>query len=276
MAGVDLVLREELVAFGDSASNSGFRLTLCATNDASSSTAVTMGVRWNIDHQLGPDDGPVFATVQCDPFALGPAITSEMEIPPTDIQDYFRTEGNGSAPVFDVSWATAPVSGIPDTGTPDRLVWRHYDPVFLPWDYVPLTGTDADTDATSLYYFGSSIADGINIGPGESFCRSVVAFTELPCGSGGCVSAPDPLALPNTLRATSDAAAGAAVLSWMSSDPNTVAYRIRRDITKAPPYALHPSAGDLTVTSFADAVLRDGSSYYYQITGLNCLGVEGP
>jgi hypothetical protein len=180
-AGVTLTLRQEVVAFGDTEESSGIRLTLGARNDATSVTAVNMGVRWQIDYQNGGDDGPLYSPVVCDPFGIGPELSTEHELTATEIdaQDFYRIQNNTGSPIFANFTSTAPIAGFPDTGRPDRLVFGRWPSlVGAGWSYAAVEGaTGPDSDSATLNYYGYLPADGIVIGPDESFTRSVVIFT---------------------------------------------------------------------------------------------------
>ena len=185
--GVTLVLRQEIVAFGTSESDSGVRLTLGIANDAGSSQAVTTGVRWQIDYQNSGDDGPLFATVACDPLEIRGTLDVEHELPPDEIADFYRIQNNTGAPVFANFTNTTALAGFPDTGTPDRLVYGYWPNMReSAWDR-PANEGDANVDFDSAvhYWFGAEAADGIRIAPGESFRRSVIIFTSgesVDCG----------------------------------------------------------------------------------------------
>jgi hypothetical protein len=179
MSGVTLVLRQEVVAFGDTEENSGVRLTLGATNLPGSTSSVNMGVRWQIDYQNSFDDGPLYAPVICEPFSVGAERSTEHELLPGEITDFYRIQNNESPPIFANFTSTTGISGFPDTGTPDRLVYASWpSSVSTAWDRVTNEGdTNPDFDSCVIYYYGYDPADGIVIGPGDSFTRSVVIFT---------------------------------------------------------------------------------------------------
>src|SRR5207237_341407 len=121
--GYDLTLREEIVAFGTSATDSGIRLTVGATNASTSAGSVTIGTRWQIDYENGDDDGPLFATVTCNPPTVVEQLDVEHELAPGEIQDFYRIQNNDGFPIFANVNSTTSLSGFPDTGTPDRLIF---------------------------------------------------------------------------------------------------------------------------------------------------------
>lgn len=177
--GLVLTLREEIVAFGTDATDSGVRLTLGATNDPSSSAATLMGVRWQIDYQNGGDDGPYFATVACDPPAVVDALTAEHELAPGEVLDFYRIQNNTGDPIFSNFTNTTEIAGFPDTGKPDRLVYGYWPSMVTDaWNHLTNEGdTSVDFDSAVHYWFGYDAANGIALAPGESFTRSVIIFT---------------------------------------------------------------------------------------------------
>jgi hypothetical protein len=189
IAGVNLTLRQEVVAFGDTEDNSGIRLTLGATNEPASTQPVTMGVRWQIDYQNASDDGPLYAPVTCEPFEVGPELSLEHEFTPAEIeaQDFYRIQNNSGSPIFANFTSAGQVAGFEGTGRPDRLVYGRWGAMSgSGWNYVTVEGaTGPDSDSATLNYYGYLPIDGIVIGPGETFVRSVVIFTrgeEQSCG----------------------------------------------------------------------------------------------
>jgi hypothetical protein len=187
MPDVELTLRQEIVAFGTTESDSGIRLTLGATNAASSAQAVTMGVRWQIDYQNSWDDGPFLATVACNPLELRMTLETEHELLDSEIEDFYRIQNNTGDPIFSNFTSTAPLAGFPDTVKPDRLVYGYWPWLTASdWSYVADEGTaGVDLDSAVLYYVGYEPADGIVLAPGASFTRSVVIFTSgetVDCG----------------------------------------------------------------------------------------------
>lgn len=190
LPGVTLRLREEIVAFGDSEANSGVRLTLGATNLLSSTQAVTMGVRWQIDYQNSGDDGPLFAKVTCQPFDVFDERSTEHEFTDAEIAtfDFYRIQNNTSPPFFGNFTSATEIAGFPDTAKPDRLTYARWGSVVSePWNYAANEGDPGpDFDSAVLYWFGFAPADGFTIAPGESFSRSVIIFTageNQDCGS---------------------------------------------------------------------------------------------
>lgn len=184
---VELVLRQEVVAFGTSESDSGVRLTLGITNSSSSAQSVTTGVRWQIDYQNSGDDGPLFATVACDPLEIRGTLDVEHELPPEEVADFYRIQNNTGAPIFGNFTNTTALAGFPDTGRPDRLVYGYWPTMRGAWWDRPVNEGDANVDLDSAvhYWFGADVADGIVLAPGESFRRSVVIFSSgdsVDCG----------------------------------------------------------------------------------------------
>jgi len=184
---VELVLRQEIVAFGTSETNSGVRLTLGIENSSSSRQIVTTGVRWQIDYQNAGDDGPLFATVACDPLAIRATLDVEHELAPDEIADFYRIQNNTGAPIFANFTNTTALAGFPDTGTPDRLVYGYWGTMRgSAWDRPASEGdTNVDFDSAVHYWFGHDMANGIVLAPGDSFRRSVVIFTSgdsVDCG----------------------------------------------------------------------------------------------
>jgi hypothetical protein len=185
-AGRDLLLREEIVAFGSDAGSSGIRLTLGVTNLATSTLPVTVGLRWQVDHQNASDDGPLFAVVDCDPFDAAADLAVERELPDSDVGDFYRIRNNAGAPQFSNFTSTTGIAGFPDTGRPDRVIYGDWQRLSsAPWDYIARDGDPRpDGDSATLLYFGWLPEDAITLAPGEAATRSVVIFTS--AGSQDC------------------------------------------------------------------------------------------
>lgn len=177
--GVVLTLREEIVAFGTTEADSGIRLSLGIANDRGSDRGVNTGVRWQIDYQNAGDDGPLFATVACDPLELLATLDVEHELPADEIADFYRIQNNTGTPIFANYTSTTSIAGFPGTGVPDRLVYGYWPTmVSSAWDRVTTEGdTGVDWDSAVHYTYGHLPADGIPVAPGESYLRSVVIFT---------------------------------------------------------------------------------------------------
>ncbi len=192
--GVNLRYREEMVAFGSTAMNSGIRLTLGVTNLTTSTVPATMGVKWQIDLQNAGDDGPLFGVQQCTPPTSGADTSTEHEWAPrtpAELRDFYRVTNNAGTPVFSNYTSTTAIAGFPDTGTPDRLVYGWWIQTNgAPWSYPVVEGREVagvaggTNDSSVLYYYGYTAANGITIAPGQSFTRSVVIFTA--AGGGTC------------------------------------------------------------------------------------------
>lgn len=194
--GITCTLREEVVAFGTTEADSGVRLTLGTTNWSSSASSVNVGVRWQIDYQNAGDDGPLFAPVVCDPPSVGREMSLEHELLPAEIRDFYRIQNNGGAPIFSNVTSTTSIAGIPDTGTPDRLIYGSWPAmVGSAWGYVATEGGCCpDSDSSVLWYHGYLPADGDALAPGASSRHSIVIFTSadsVDCGgfTPGCATA---------------------------------------------------------------------------------------
>jgi hypothetical protein len=176
-AGRFVRLREEIVAFGSTEEDSGIRMTLGATNLGTATT--DMGVRWQIDYQNSGDDGPMFATVTCDPPTVEDVLTVEHELAPAEVRDFYRIQNNTGFPIFGNFTNTTAISGFPDTGTPDRLVFGYWPGmVGEAWDRATNEGdTGVDFDSAVHYSFGHDAATAMPVRPGETVTRSVVIFT---------------------------------------------------------------------------------------------------
>lgn len=201
MPGVELVLREEIVAFGTNESDSGVRLTLGVTNSATSTGSANVGMRWQIDYQNASDDGPLFAPVTCDPPSVGREISLEHEFMPGEIQDFYRIQNNTGFPIFSNVTSTTAILGIPNTALPDRLVYGRWSPMSgSAWNYATVEGAAGpDSDSAVLYYHGYLPADGFVLAPGQSVTRSAVIFTSadlIDCGTFTPGCAPSVSAVP--------------------------------------------------------------------------------
>jgi hypothetical protein len=177
--GVLVTLREEIVAFGSTEANSGIRLTLRTTNRAASSRQTLVGMRWQIDYQNAGDDGPLFATVTCDPPEVVATLDQEHELLDSEIADFYRIQNNTGAPIFGNFTNTTALAGFPDTGRPDRLVYGYWPSmVRSAWDRPANEGDGSvDFDSAVHYTFGHDAATAFALRPGESVRRSVVIFT---------------------------------------------------------------------------------------------------
>ena len=185
--GMDLIFRQEMVAFGDTEANSGVRLTLEIANAPTSTLSATVGLRWQIDYQNAGDDGPLYAPVICDPPSVEREINFEHEFTPAEVRDFYRIQNNSSAPIFSNVTSTTSLSGIPDTATPDRLVYGVWGSLRgSAWNYVVNEGgAGPDSDSAVLQYYGYLPADAPTLAPGTSFRRTTVIFTSadlIDCG----------------------------------------------------------------------------------------------
>jgi cysteine-rich repeat protein len=190
MTGLDLVLREELVAFGDAPENSGIRMTLCVENMAWSTETARMGLRWQLDYQNGADfssdDGPRYASVVCSPYTEGPFISVETEFQPSDIHEWFIQENDTGTPIHRTYTSTSPLAEFPGTWVPDRLVFGRWPSMNASgWMYVPTLGDPADSDSAVLYYYGYFPTRAVQVTPGQTQCRSLVILTQPICGVCG-------------------------------------------------------------------------------------------
>jgi hypothetical protein len=179
MSGLNLTLREEIVAFGSTEPNSGVRLSLSVTNAPTSTVTANVGLRWQIDYQNAEDDGPGFAFVTCTPFSIGPERFTEHEFLPSEIRDFYRIQNNTGSPIFGNFTSTAPIIGFPGTAVPDRLVYGYWSDLDeSPWNYVTTENNTApDSDSATLVYYGYLPENGLMILPGQTVTRSVVIFT---------------------------------------------------------------------------------------------------
>jgi hypothetical protein len=136
-------------------------------------------VRWQIDYQNAGDDGPLFATVACDPPSVQAALDVEHELAPSEALDFHRIQNNTGAPIFGNFTNTTTLAGFPDTGTPDRLFDGYRGSMRgSPWDRAAVEGSpNVDADSAVHYWFGHDMDSGIVLAPGESFRRSVVILT---------------------------------------------------------------------------------------------------
>ena len=193
--GITCTLREEIVAFGTTEADSGVRLTLATTNSAGSSASVNVGVRWQIDYQNTTDDGPLIAPVICEPPSVEGEWSTEHELSPAEIRDFYRIQNNQGSPIFSNVTSTTSIVGVADTGTPDRLVYGRWGSLRASaWNYVVAEGACCpDSDSAVLWYHGYRPVDADVLAPGESSRHSVVIFTSaelVDCGSftPGCAS----------------------------------------------------------------------------------------
>jgi hypothetical protein len=223
-----LNLRQEVVAFGSQPANAGIRLTLQATNDASSRADATLGVRWWIDTMLAEDDGPAVSSIQCSPFVELGTWLREHELTPAEVGEVLRAVSN-VGPELEVAVLTSAAPGWPDAGVPSRLVvarWANA-PTMTPWDYVATEGDGTDDDAVILAYRGHDMASAVTLAPGESFSRALVLVADCD-GSAACQApvftaladptpacAGDPVALSATI---SDAGTGTFGWQWDFGD----------------------------------------------------------
>ena len=186
--GVTCTLRQEIVAFGTTEADSGVRMTLGTTNWSSSTTLVAVGVRWQIDYQNTSDDGPWFATVTCDPPVVDAEWSTEHELRTSEIRDFYRIQNNTGFPIFSNVSSTTAIAGIPNTGTPDRLIYGRWGSFRASvWNFAPTEGACCpDSDSAVLWYHGYLPADADVLNPGESSRHSVVIFSSpdtVDCGS---------------------------------------------------------------------------------------------
>jgi hypothetical protein len=191
--GMDLTFRQELVAFGSTEENSGVRMTLSITNRPSSTVPATVGMRWQIDYQNASDDGPLFSPVICDPPSVGREYAGEHDFLDSEIEDFYRIRNNSGFPIFSNVTSTTPLSGIPNTSRPDRLVFGRWGALRgSAWDYTAFEGDPGvDADSAVLYFFGYQPADAFVLVPGGTVARTVVIFTSsagVDCGefTPGC------------------------------------------------------------------------------------------
>lgn len=194
-AGITCTLRQEIVAFGTTEADSGVRLTLATSNSSASFGDVNVGVRWQIDYQNAGDDGPLFATVICDPPSIDRQWNLEHELAANEVRDFYRIQNNDGPPIFSNVTSTAPIVGVPDTSTPDRLVYGRWPSlVGSAWNYAAGEGQCCpDSDSAVLWYDGYQPADGDFLQPGQSARHSVVIFTSpdnIDCGAftPGCAT----------------------------------------------------------------------------------------
>ncbi|MEM7246358.1 MAG: hypothetical protein AAF533_13495 [Acidobacteriota bacterium] len=185
--GINLVLREEMVAFGTTPENSGIRMSLGIANDPGSMRTISAGVRWQIDYQNASDDGPIFASVSCQPPEVVEQWTTEHLLTPAETLDFYRIQNNTGTPIFGNFNSTTELVGFPGTGTPDRLVYGRWSALRgSAWNYVVAEGAAGpDSDSAVLFSYGHELANAMTIAPGESFLRSVVLFTSddaVDCG----------------------------------------------------------------------------------------------
>lgn len=176
ISGVELRLRQEVVAFGGEAEGSGVRLTLEVENLSSSAAPVTIGLRWQIDFANGDDDGPLAAIVACEPLGTGADFTGEHELAPNELGSFLRLRNNQGAPAFSNYLATVALTGFADTRTPDRVVFGEWGSLSAsPWGYLASEGdTSVDLDSAVLFYYGYAESDGMTVAPGQVVRRSVV------------------------------------------------------------------------------------------------------
>jgi hypothetical protein len=198
VAGLDLVLREEIVVFGTNETDGGVRLTLGAANPSSSIRNVFMGVRWFLDGEMAYDDGVAVASTTCAPFATGPEVVVEHELTGAEVQEFIRWRNDDTGPSYEAFLACSARPGFADTGTPSRYVHGAFSTVQAAigdWGYVPTEGTDARIDGADLFYHGATLADAVTLDPGQSFTRSAVFLTDCDqVYTGPCVP-PDMVAV---------------------------------------------------------------------------------
>jgi len=271
--GITCTLREEIVAFGTTAADSGVRLTLSTTNLAGSASDVNVGVRWQIDYQNAIDDGPWFATVTCDPPTVVDEWSTEHEFLPGEMRDFYRIQNNQGFPTFSNVTSTTAILGIPDTDKPDRLVFGRW-PVMndSSWNQAAVEGACCpDDDSAVFWYHGFLPQDGDIIAPGDTKRHSVVIFSSADnasCGdfTPGCQrpSLPAPVA-----RDPDDCNPGILV-AWdpatFHGPSGTGVYNIyRSDVSCADAVARGPFVTGLTTTTFWDPLTLPGQTYFYVV-----------
>ncbi|MCO4745911.1 MAG: hypothetical protein KC912_14045 [Proteobacteria bacterium] len=172
-AGNQYVWRHEVVTFGDSALNSGTRLTQSVT----ASAANEIGLRWQIDYESGYDDGPTFARVVCDPFSVATATSNETDFNGAQLDDFYQMINNdGITPVVENYTSTVHLGGFPHTETPDRVVYGSWPNLTgAVWAYTSST-VSADYDSAVLYYYGASRANAVELPESSVVARSMVLF----------------------------------------------------------------------------------------------------
>ena len=180
-----LLLREEIVTFGSILEDSGVRITLEATNLASSSDPTIIGLRWLLDHRHGADDGPFFISKQCDPPSESAPLATEHDLLPGEISDLYRIENDEGSPVFSISGSTSQLPGFTGTRRPDRLTFAGWQRARrAAWDYVADEGDPApDDDSAVLIWMGATPDTGFMLAPGESVSRTVI-LTATPAATG--------------------------------------------------------------------------------------------
>lgn len=184
--------RHEVVTFGDAIDNAGIRLTQSITTDGAGGAA-TVGLRWQVDYQSGDDDGPVLATVSCDPYAVSDAVSTEQGFSADELDDFVQLANNVGAPLVETYTSTTPLDAVPGTATPDQLVYGGWSALsFADWGYAPATGSaDPDADSAVLFYFGADAASGAALSPGVAHSRSLVLFAAVDGDTcGGFIEVP--------------------------------------------------------------------------------------
>ena len=66
------------------------------------------------------------------------------------------------------------------------------------------------------------------------------------------------------------------LISWDRTDEASVSFAVHRGTDKVAPYPLYPLTAQVRTDGVVDhGVVPDGSTYFYQVAGVNCVAVEG-
>lgn len=144
-------------------------------------TPVDIGIRYQWDFQIGPDDGPTFQAEN----PAGAVLTGEADFPQPGFESYGIADNDGPTPAFKVhGTVNGPASVTPTPTPPERLAYACWPDSFdTAFDYavVPgrdVTGGDSDCpdDSNVLYYWGETADSAITLAPGASHTVSQSLF----------------------------------------------------------------------------------------------------
>jgi hypothetical protein len=171
---------------GTTFANSNVEVTTSITNTGTS--ALSLGIRYLWDFQIGGDDGPTFQE-----GSSGPVHTIEADFAPPTFVFYSITNNDPSTPIYTVlGSATGPSTVTPTPTTPTQLTYGCWPVGFgTAFDYtttgrnVSTTSTDCSFNPTNdsmvLYWWGRSATQGaLSLGPGRSVTERALLFATPP------------------------------------------------------------------------------------------------
>jgi hypothetical protein len=175
-----LTIVQDVNTHGTTFDNSTVEVTTTITNNGSA--AVSLGLRYLWDTQIGDDDGPTFQQLSPDAAVL---LTEKSFVSPSfgfyRIQD---NNGNTPSPLFSVfGTVTQPTTITPPPTPPDLLVNASWAlSVAAPFEYTPdptrdVSSPEGADDNAVLYYWGPTEATAISFAPSASktFTESLVS-----------------------------------------------------------------------------------------------------